>query len=76
LGEHGISVTGGAEIAAHLVYSMVEAHGEDTSYMLRIFDFTNALNEIFRQTSLDIVPENYTELCTHVLCPGIAPTVE
>jgi hypothetical protein len=55
---------------------MVEAHGEDTSYMLRIFDFTNALNEIFRQTSLDIVPENYTELCTHVLCPGIAPTVE
>jgi hypothetical protein len=39
----GVGVRGVAEIAAHLVRSVVEARGGDASLALRTFDFTNAL---------------------------------
>jgi hypothetical protein len=62
----GIGVRGGAEIAEHLVRSVVEAHGGDDSFALRTFDFTNAFNEVSRQKILDIVQEKYPELSPYV----------
>jgi hypothetical protein len=56
----------GAEIAVHLVRSVVEAHGDDDSFALRTFDFTNAFNEVSRQKILDIVHEKYPELYPYV----------
>jgi hypothetical protein len=55
----GVGVRGGAEIAVHLVRSVIEAHGGDASFALRTFDFTNAFNEVSRQKILDIVQEKY-----------------
>jgi hypothetical protein len=62
----GVGVRGGAEIAVHLVRSVVEAHGGDDSFALRTFDFTNAFNEVSRQKILDIVQEKYPELHPYV----------
>jgi Reverse transcriptase (RNA-dependent DNA polymerase) len=62
----GVGVCGGAEIAVHLVRSVVEAHGGDDSFALRTFDFTNAFNEVSRQKILDIAQEKYPELYPYV----------
>jgi hypothetical protein len=62
----GVGVRGGAEIAVHLVRSVVEAHGGDDSFALRTFDFTNAFNKVSRQKILDIVQEKYPELHPYV----------
>jgi hypothetical protein len=62
----GVGVRGVAEIAVHLVRSVVEARGGDASLALRTFDFTNALNEVSRQKILDIVQEKYPELYPYV----------
>jgi hypothetical protein len=65
----GVGVRGGAELAVHLVRSVVEAHGGDDSFALRTFDFTNAFNEVSRQKILDNVQEKYPELYPYVnLC--------
>jgi hypothetical protein len=58
----GVGVRGGAEIVLHLVRSVVEAYGDDDSYALKAFDFTNAFNEVSRQKILNIVQEKYPEL--------------
>jgi hypothetical protein len=62
----GVGLRGGAEIAVHLVRSVVEAHGSDDSFALRTFDFTNAFNEVSRQKILDIVQDKYPELYPYV----------
>jgi hypothetical protein len=62
----GVGVRGGAEIAVHLVRSVVEAHGGDGSFALRTFDFSNAFNEASKQKFLDIVQEKYPELHPYV----------
>jgi Reverse transcriptase (RNA-dependent DNA polymerase) len=62
----GVGLRGGAEIAVHLVRSVVEAHGGDDSSVLGTFDFTNAFNEVSRQKFLDIVQEKYPELYPYV----------
>jgi hypothetical protein len=62
----GVGVRGGAEIAVHLVRSVVEAHGGDDSFALRTFDFTHAFNEVSRQKILDIMREKYPELYPYV----------
>jgi hypothetical protein len=62
----GVGVRGGAEIAVHLVRSVVEAHGGDDSFALRTFDFTNAFNEVSRQKILDFVSEKSPELYPYV----------
>jgi hypothetical protein len=54
----GVGVRGGAEIAVHLVRSVVESRGGDTSFSLRTFNFTNAFSESSRHKILDIVLEN------------------
>jgi hypothetical protein len=41
---------------------VVEAYGDDDSYALKTFDFTNAFNEVSRQKILNIVQEKYPEL--------------
>jgi hypothetical protein len=43
-----VGVRGGAEIAVHLLRSVVEAHGGDASFALRTLDLTNAFNEFGR----------------------------
>jgi hypothetical protein len=53
-----VGARGGAELAVHLVRSVVEAHGGDDSFALRTFDFTNAFNEVSRQKILDIAQRN------------------
>jgi hypothetical protein len=45
---------------------VVEAHGSDASFAWRIFDFTNAFNEVSSQNFLDIVREKYPELYPYV----------
>jgi hypothetical protein len=66
----GIGVRGCAEIAVHLICSVVEAHGGDNSFASRTFDFTkhftNAFNEVSRQKSPDFVQEKYPELSPYV----------
>jgi hypothetical protein len=62
----GVGVRGGAEIAVHLVCSVVEAHSGDDSFALRAFDFTNAYNEVSGQKILDIAKEKYLELYPYV----------
>jgi hypothetical protein len=59
----GVGVRGGAEIAVHLVRSVVEAHDGDASFALRTFDFTNAVS---RQKILDIVLEKYPDFYPYV----------
>jgi hypothetical protein len=58
----GVGVRGDAEIAVHLVCSVVEAHGGDDLFALRTFAFTNAFNEVSRQKILDFVHDKYPEL--------------
>jgi Reverse transcriptase (RNA-dependent DNA polymerase) len=62
----GVGIPGGAEIAVHLVRSVVEPHGGDVSFALRTFDFTKAFNEVPRQKILDVVQEKYPELYPYV----------
>jgi hypothetical protein len=56
-----VGVRGGAEIAVHLVRSVVEAYGGDASFALRTFDFTNAFKEVSSQKILDIVQAKYPD---------------
>jgi hypothetical protein len=74
----GLGVHGGAEIAAHLVRSVVEAHGGDASFALRTFAFSNPFNEVSGQKILGIAQEQYTELLSvreDVLCESLSPLV-
>jgi hypothetical protein len=57
----GVGERGGAENTVHLVRSVVEAHGDDASFALRTFDFSNAFNEVSGQKILGIVQEKYPE---------------
>jgi hypothetical protein len=61
-----VGVRGGAEIAVHLVRSVMEAHGGDNSFAFRTFVFTKAFNEVSRQKILDIVLKKYPELYPYV----------
>jgi hypothetical protein len=45
---------------------VVEAHGDEASFALRTFDFTNAFKEVSGQKILDVVQEKYPELYTYV----------
>jgi hypothetical protein len=58
----GVGVRGGAEIAVHLVRSVVEAHVCNDSFALRTLYFANVFNEDSRQKILDIGAEKYPEL--------------
>jgi hypothetical protein len=62
----GVGVRGGAEIAVHLVRSVVEAHGGDDSFALRTLCFNDAFNEVSRQKILDTVQEKYPALYPYV----------
>jgi hypothetical protein len=70
----GVGVRGGAELAVHLVRSVFEAHGGDDLFALRIFDFSNAFNEVSRRKIRDIVQAKYLELYPYVkMCYAKTP---